>query len=232
MTRVGSGASKELTPRPRHSLEKMEVQSRHIVGISGGSCAGKSWLADRLLSVLGNEAVKLSQDDFYFDRSHLSPAQRARLNFDHPRAIDWERLEQVMTEFAEGRAASVPRYDFATHGRLRGETSLRPAAILVVEGLWLFRRPQLRKIFDLKIFIRSSAELCTERRMRRDTSERGRTRDQVMEQLHRYTLPMAERFVAPQEKWADLVLDAPISEKQISNVVNQIEATRKDLVGI
>jgi uridine kinase len=210
----------------------MEVQSRHIVGISGGSCAGKSWLADRLLTACSNEAVKLSQDDFYLDRSYLSPARRARLNFDHPRAIDWERLEQALTNFAEGRPASVPRYDFATHGRLRGETALQPAAILIVEGLWLFRRPQLRTIFDLKIFIRSSAELCTERRVRRDTLERGRTRDQVIEQLERYTLPMAERFVAPQEKWADLVLDAPISEEQISEVVNEIETARKNLVGI
>ena len=210
----------------------MEVQLRHIVGISGGSCAGKSWLADRLLSTFANDAVKLSQDDFYLDRSYLSPARRARLNFDHPRAIDWERLEKVLTNFAEGRAASVPRYDFATHGRLHEEAALRPAAILIVEGLWLFRRPQLRKIFDLKIFIRSSAELCTERRVRRDTAERGRTRDQVIEQLNRFTLPMAERFVAPQEKWADLVLDAPISEEQILNVVNEIKATRKNLVGI
>src|SRR5687768_13666250 len=115
----------------------MEVHLRHIVGISGGSCAGKSWLADRLLSAFADDAVKLSQDDFYFDRSHLSPARRARLNFDHPRAIDWERLEQVIARFAQGRATSVPRYDFATHGRLRGETALRPAAILIVEGLWL-----------------------------------------------------------------------------------------------
>ncbi|HEX7861588.1 MAG TPA: uridine kinase [Verrucomicrobiae bacterium] len=208
----------------------MEVHRRHIVGISGGSCAGKTWLADRLLGAFGDDAVKLSQDDFYFDRSHLSPAQRARLNFDHPRAIDWERLEQVLTGFAEGRAASVPRYDFATHGRLGGESALQPAAILLVEGLWLFRRPQLRKMFDVKIFIRSSAKLCTERRVRRDTTERGRTRDQVIEQLNRYTLPMAERFVAPQEKWADVVLDAPISEEQISEVANKIQATRKDLV--
>ena len=211
----------------------MQAESPHIVGITGGSCAGKTWLANRLLTSLGDRAVRLSQDDFYFDRSYLSPARRARLNFDHPRAIDWDRLETVLRDFADGRAAAVPRYDFATHGRLHGESMLSPAPILIIEGLWLFRRPTIRRLIDLKIFIRSTEQLCTERRLRRDTAERGRTRDQVMEQLSRYTLPMSERFVAPQEKWADTIVEAPIAEKAILKILNRIEAKENRLtVGI
>lgn len=138
-----------------------------------------------------------------------------------------------MGQFAKGRVASVPRYDFATHGRLNGDAELNPAAILVVEGLWLFRGAKLRSLFDLKIFIRSTPELCTQRRLKRDTAERGRTREQVMQQLSRYTLPMSERFVAPQERWADVVLEAPIGKKEILEVLNRIEARNKELtVGI
>ena len=211
----------------------MQELSPHIVGIAGGSCAGKTWLADRLLAALDGLAVRLSQDDFYFDRSHLSPARRARLNFDHPRAIDWERLEMVLNDFARGQTVTIPRYDFASHGRLGDENTLPPAPIMIVEGLWLLRRPSLRQIFDLKIFLRSSHQLCTERRLQRDTAERGRTRTQVLEQLSRFTLPMSERFVAPQEKWADIVLDAPISDSHISMIVNRIQSTHKTLaVGI
>jgi uridine kinase len=214
-------------------MEKMQVQSPHIVGISGGSCAGKTWLADRLLSHFGESAVCLSQDDFYFDRSHLSAARRAQLNFDHPRAIDWKRLEKTLRQFARGRRASVPRYDFVTHGRVPGDLTLNPAPILIVEGLWLFRRPTLRQVFDLKIFIHSTPALCKKRRLQRDTTERGRTRQQVLQQLARYTLPMSERFIAPQEKWADLTLNAPISEKQVFEIVNNIQANHKTLsVGI
>src|SRR5438067_11198319 len=99
----------------------MQAESPQIVGIVGGSCAGKSWLAERLQQALRLNATRLSQDDFYLDRSHLSSARRARLNFDHPRAIDWERLEKVLSKWAHGETASVPRYDFVTHGRLRGE---------------------------------------------------------------------------------------------------------------
>jgi len=211
----------------------MQAQSPKIVGISGGSCAGKTWLADRLLTAFEGHAARLSLDDFYLDRSHLPPSRRARLNFDHPRAIDWQRFEAGLSDFAKGVPTSVPRYDFATHARLNGEVRLGPAPFLLVEGLWLFRRPQVRKFFDLKIFIRSSDALFTERRLHRDTTERGRTRDQVLDQLSRFTLPMAERFVAPQMKWADIVLDAPITEKQFLNIVNRIEALQNHLtVGI
>jgi uridine kinase len=118
----------------------------------------------------------------------------------------------------------VPRYDFATHGRLQEEEQLSPAPVLVVEGLWIFRKPQLRQLFDFKIFIRSSRELCTTRRLKRDTAERGRTRAQVLEQLERYTLPMSDRFVAPQEKWADILLEAPVGENDIFNIVNRIKS--------
>jgi uridine kinase len=211
----------------------MHVQLPHIVGISGGSCAGKTWLADRLATALGGSAARLSQDDFYLDRSYLSPARRARLNFDHPRAVDWMRLELVLSAFTQGQRAAVPRYDFATHGRLREEGNLTPAPILIVEGLWLFRRPQLRRMFSLKVFIRSSPEICTQRRLKRDTAERGRSRSQVMDQLYRHTLPMAERFVAPQEKWADSVLTAPVSEEDILLVVKKIRNTQNSFsVGI
>ena len=214
-------------------MEKMQEQSPHIVGITGGSCAGKTWLADRLLNHFGESAVRLSQDDFYLDRSHLSPARRARLNFDHPRAIDWERLEKALRQFARGRVATVPRYDFVTHGRVPGELTLNPAPILIVEGLWLFRRPTLRNLFDLKIFIRSTPALCKKRRLQRDTTERGRTREEVLQQLTRYTLPMSDRFVAPQEKWADVIVDAPVAEEQIYQLANRTRANNKILtVGI
>src|SRR5688572_26593412 len=190
----------------------MQAESPHIVGIAGGSCAGKTWLADRLQKRLGSKAERLSLDNFYRDQSHLSLARRARVNFDRPQSIDWKRVEEVLSDFLQGRAASVPRYDYVSHGRLRDDLVLSPAPILIVEGLWLFRRPAVRKLFSLKVYIRSTNDLCKERRVRRDMRERGRTREQVLEQLHRHTLPMFERFVAPQEKWADVILDAPIPE--------------------
>jgi uridine kinase len=210
----------------------MGAQPPHIVGIVGGSCAGKTWLADRLQQILGNEAVRVSQDDFYHDRSHLTPGRRARLNFDHPRAIDWKRLESVLLSFRAGRTASIPQYDFTTHGRLAGENLLTPARVIIVEGLWLFRRASLRACIDFKIFIRSTTELCAKRRLDRDVRERGRTREQVLDQLERYTIPMFNRFVAPQEKWADVLLEAPVTAADVQRVAGEIETKITDSVGI
>ena len=211
----------------------MQAQSPHIVGIAGGSCAGKTWLANRLQTHFGDKAARLCLDNFYRDQSHLPPARRARVNFDRPQAIDWGRVEQVLSEFCRGHIASVPCYNFATHGRQGDESFLKPAPILIAEGLWLFRRPAIRKFFDLKVYIRSTTELCTQRRLERDTSERGRTHEQVIAQLERYTLPMYERFVAPQEKWADVILNAPVPDEDALKLINQIEAATRSLsVGI
>src|SRR5688572_27454107 len=115
----------------------MDEPMPQLIGIAGGSCAGKSWLAARLQEQLGKIAGRLSLDDFYRDRSHLPPGRRARINFDHPRAIDWERVEGVLTELCAGRAASIPRYNYETHGRFAEETILAPAPLVLFEGLWL-----------------------------------------------------------------------------------------------
>lgn len=165
----------------------------------------------------------MSLDDFYIDRGYLSAARRARLNFDHPRSIDWPRLEQVLSSFASGAAARVPRYDFATHSRLSLDTTLAPGSIIIIEGLWLFRRASIRRHLDLKVFITGPASLCEERRLQRDIRERGRTPEQVREQWRGQTRPMFERFVAPQERWADITLEAPISEQDVLNLAGKIE---------
>jgi uridine kinase len=193
-----------------------------IIGIAGGSCAGKTWLAERLSQELGDKALRISLDDFYRDRSSLSVAQRARLNFDHPRAIDWAQLEKVLDGCQKRQPVSVPSYDFANHARGATEVALRPAPVVIVEGLWLFRRPAVRRLFSLKVFIRSNPDLCVSRRLERDTRERGRSRDQVLEQWRRYTLPSFERFVAPQERWADVILEAPVGPAEVSQLMNRI----------
>lgn len=200
----------------------MQGNGPQIVGIAGGSCAGKTWLADRIAESLGTKARRVSLDSFYLDRSYLPIGRRARLNFDHPRAIDWLHVETVLRDCAEQKCFTVPRYDFATHARVAGDSSFEPAPVILVEGLWLFRRAAIRDLFTLKIFIRAPRELCVERRLTRDTRERGRSREQVLEQMNRHTLPMFERFVAPQEKWADVILEAPVSAIELSQLKNRI----------
>ena len=220
---LGSRGQEEPDPHnPAAMDELMQGNGPQIVGIAGGSCAGKTWLAERLFEAFAGEAVQISLDNFYLDRSHLSVGRRARLNFDHPRAIDWPAFEQVLRRCAARERVSLPLYDFATHARVAGESVCESASLVVVEGLWLFRQPAIRDLLTFKIFIRAPQGLCVERRVARDTRERGRTHEEVMTQWKHFTLPMFERFVAPQERWADVILEAPVSASEVSQLRNRI----------
>src|SRR5579871_6045980 len=119
-----------------------------LIAITGGSGAGKSWLATELQARLGKESALLRLDDFYRDRSHLSLPRRARLNFDHPRAIDWPEFEKVLRSCSAGVPVRIPKYDFARHTRAETRRWWRPKRTILIEGLWLLRRRSIRKLFD------------------------------------------------------------------------------------
>src|SRR6266478_2144711 len=149
--------------------------TNHLIAIVGGSGAGKTWLADRLQQALGPEACCLSLDNFYRDRSHLPPARREQINFDHPRAIDWPCLERVLKDCRAGRATHLPQYNFTSHTRLHTDLPYRPKTLVIVDGLWLLRRPAVRRLFDLRIFLDAPPRLRFRRRLARDVAERGRS---------------------------------------------------------
>jgi uridine kinase len=180
-----------------------------LVAIVGGSGAGKTWLADALSAELGPGVGRISLDDFYRDRSSLSAGMRARVNFDHPRAIDWPLFEQVLATCAAGRETYLPRYDFSTHSRTRERILLAPAALVLVDGLWLLRRPAVRRLFQYSIFLDCTTRVRLERRLARDQISRGRSKRSVLAQFRCHVDPMHRRFVDTQKRWATLVLAAP-----------------------
>ena len=177
-----------------------------LVAIVGGSGSGKTWLTEKLEQALAPDAIRLCLDDFYRDRSHLSLRQRSRLNFDHPRAIDWPKLEQVLRGLLAGRRVRVPCYDFTVHSRSSREQMLTPKPIILAEGLWLLRRRVLRRLFSFSIFLDRPAHVRLQRRLARDLLSRGRIRLSIQRQFRQCVQPMHVRYVAPQAQLADLVL--------------------------
>lgn len=198
-------------------------QQTKFIAITGGSGAGKTWLADRLQRVLGTTAARLSLDDFYLDGSSLPPADRAKVNFDHPDAIDWPFFEGVLRNCCDGRSTRVPRYDFATHRRLPFAAHFMPAPLVLVEGLWLLWQPQVHELFDLIIFLECPAQLRLARRLARDVAERSRSEESVRAQFKKSVAPMHDRFVAPQARWADLTLTTPVSETGFNQLRELLE---------
>lgn len=202
----------------------MDARRTQLVAVVGGSGAGKSWLIARLCTLLGDKACHLQLDDFYRDRSALPPSRRARVNFDVPHAIDWDWAAQALQDIRAGHSTSLPRYDFATHSRLPVHETWEPRPLVFVDGLWLLRRPQIRRLFDLKIYLDTPEGLRRSRRLARDVVERGYAVSDVAVRFVREVAPMHHRYVEPQKRRADLVLEQPFCEPQVIALAQRLWA--------
>ena len=192
------------------------------MAIVGGSGAGKSYLADNLARSL--KGTRLSLDDFYRDRSHLSPARRALLNFDHPAAIDWLSVKRVLDRFLAGKPARVPQYDFTTHTRLRQWKWVRPGRVIVMDGLWLFHQRPLRSRFDVRIYVDCPKGIRLRRRLERDVRLRGRTRHSVLRQFRSTVEPSYLKHVKPQARWATILWDGQSNGRLVRQLAKQLTA--------
>ncbi len=181
-----------------------------VCGIAGGSGAGKTTLARAVVAQLartGCDAAVLPFDEYYRDHSHLSPDERATVNYDHPDALDHELFVAHLHALTEGRAVDIPEYDFATHSRTGATRRVEPGPIVVAEGILLFAVPAIQPLLDHRVFVRAPAGDRLARRIERDVRERGRTADGVRAQFAATVAPMHDRFVEPGADIADEVVD-------------------------
>ena len=178
-----------------------------VLGLAGGSGAGKTTLVDGLTSRLRGDVSVLWFDEYYHDLVHLSPEQRAAVNFDHPDSLDQILLIEHLDGLLAGRSVDVPIYDFATHTRTGRTRRVEPRPVVVVDGILVLAVPDLRSRLDLAVFVDAPAEVRLARRMYRDVRERGRTTASVRAQFEATVAPMHEAFVDPSAEHADLRLD-------------------------
>jgi len=178
-----------------------------LVGIAGGSGSGKSTLADAVLKTLGGRVLVIEQDSYYACCGRLSVAERDKRNFDHPDAVELALLGEHLRELKAGNAVERPFYDFLTHSRLAKTEPLEPTPVILVEGLFLFVEPELRELFDLRVFVDVAADIRLQRRIARDVRERGRTKESVIKQYNETVKPMHDKFIASGEQWAHCRVD-------------------------
>lgn len=178
-----------------------------LIGIAGGTGSGKTTVAHRLIELVGTEQVALlAQDSYYRHHPELSPQQRAAINFDHPDSIEDELLVQHLKQLRDGIAIEQPQYDFFNHQRKTDSILVAAKHFIIVEGILIFVYPELRELFDLKIFVETPDDIRFIRRLQRDTQERGRDMSSVVDQYLTTVRPMHASFVAPSKEFADIIV--------------------------
>ena len=181
---------------------------RKVILIGGGSASGKTYVLHKVLENLPADRVAhISLDDYYKDFSVLPMEERAKVNFDHPKAFDWKLMNQQLSDLKNGKTIEKPIYDFTIHGRRKETEIVEPKDLIIIEGIMALVNKDLRSLGDLKIFINASREKRLVRRIARDTKERGRTYESVIEQYFTTVQPMFEEIIAPSQWYADLIIN-------------------------
>lgn len=178
-----------------------------LIGIAGGTGAGKTLVAQSIAQDLGGEHVLIvEQDSYYKDLQHIPLGERENRNFDHPDAFDRELLRSQMEMLLDGRDIDVPIYDMRSHTRLPEPRRVMPRRVVILDGLLILDDPALRQRMDIKLYVDADPDVRFIRRLKRDLTERGRTVDQIIRQYESTVRPMHLQFVEPSKRYADLII--------------------------
>jgi len=178
-----------------------------LIGIAGGTGAGKTLVASSIVEALQGEGVALlEQDSYYRDLRHIPLGERETRNYDHPDAFDRDLLRSHLAALLEGRAIDMPVYDRKTHTREAETHPVAPARVVVLDGILILEDPALRQLLDIKLYVDADPDIRFIRRLKRDLVERGRTLDSVIRQYEATVRPMHLQYVEPSKQHADLII--------------------------
>ncbi|MEQ9570085.1 MAG: uridine kinase [Longimicrobiales bacterium] len=178
-----------------------------VIGVAGGSGSGKSTVVREIVAGVSPEAVsQVHHDAYYRDFDHLTEDERARINFDHPDALETELLVRHVDALRAGVPIEMPVYDFRTHTRREETIPVHPTRIVLVDGILVLAEPELRERMDVRVYVDTDPDVRLIRRLRRDVAERGRSVESVLTQYETTVRPMHRDFVEPSKRWADIII--------------------------
>lgn len=178
-----------------------------VVGIAGGTGAGKSTVVRKIVKALPKEKVAvIAQDNYYRDNSHLELAERHKLNFDHPASIEFELLVQHVQALRQGKTIQMPVYSYLTCIRSHETIPITPKTVIIVEGILIMSSAILRPHLDIKVFVDAEADERLIRTISRDILERGRNYSEVLERYQKSVKPMHLQFIEPSKQFADIII--------------------------
>ena len=200
----------------------------YIIGLAGPSCSGKSSLAHRLAGMLPGPTTILPLDAYYQDLAGLPENARQNFNFDHPKALDYDLLLDNLEGLSRGQPVEKPVYLFPAHVRAPQGEQVHPGTYLIIEGLFALYWEKIRALLNAAIYVEAADSLCLQRRLQRDTRERGRTSESVLAQYEQTVRPMCAEFIMPTRKFAALVADggAPLAQTT-ETILSRIKLNRE-----
>lgn len=197
-----------------------------IIGIAGGTGSGKTTVVEQIVSELPpDEVCIISQDSYYHDTSHLTFEERTKINFDHPKAIDFDLLVSHLQQLRLGRPFEQPVYSFLEHNRTGETIPTFPKKVIIVEGILILTNPEIRKMFDIKIFVHADSDERLIRRLKRDITTRGRDLNEVLTRYQNTLKPMHQQFIEPTKEYADIIIPTnkynTVAVDLIRSIINQ-----------
>lgn len=196
-----------------------------IIGIAGGTGSGKTTVAQKIYDSLnGINVIIIQQDAYYIDLGHLLLEERKKINFDHPSSIDNELLVEHLNQLISGKEIEIPIYSFTNYTRMKETTRVTPQDIIILEGILVLEEKKVRDLLDVKIYVDTDEDERFIRRLIRDTKQRGRTMESVIEQYLTVVKPMFLQFVEPSKRYADIVIpQGGLNDVAIDIIVSKIK---------
>jgi uridine kinase len=197
-----------------------------IIGIAGGTGSGKTTVARRIYeSLQGRNVLVIQQDAYYNDLSNLSLEERKKINFDHPSAFDNKLLIEHLKKLIKGEEIEKPQYSFTNYTRKKTTEKVSPQNIIILEGIFVLEEEKIRNFLDIKIYVDADEDERFIRRLMRDTKERGRSMESVIEQYLNVVKPMFLQFVEPSKRYADIVIpQGGLNDVAIDIIVSKIKS--------
>ncbi|WP_073997534.1 uridine kinase [Anaerococcus urinomassiliensis] len=177
-----------------------------IIAVAGGSASGKSSIVKQIGETFEDDLIVIGHDNYYKAHDDMSFDQRSKLNYDYPGAFDNELFYEDLLKLQDGKSIDMPRYDYTIHTRSKETTRISPSKIILIEGILVLEDKKIRDITDTKVFIDADSDVRLQRRILRDTKERGRSLESVLEQYIKQVKPMHEKYVEPTKKYADIII--------------------------
>lgn len=191
-----------------------------IVGIAGGTGSGKTTVVRKIAENLpDNEIALIPQDSYYKDNSNLPLEERQNINFDHPNAIEWDLLINHIKSLKEKKAIEQPIYSYLTCLRAQETIKVEPKKVIIIEGILCLSHPKLRNLMDLKVFVQADADDRLTRVIKRDTIERGRSVNTVLDRYEKTVKPSHIQFIEPTKRYADIIVPQGGKNKIAINIL-------------